>query len=58
MECEMCLRTSDEGYEIRTTKYGMKLCRECCEVMGEVDRSLGYIDEGLPEMEVWDDDLE
>jgi ribosome-binding protein aMBF1 (putative translation factor) len=50
MECEICLRTTDEGFELVRVGPGMYLCRDCEEIHNEIDGVGSYIDEAMTEL--------
>ena len=54
MECENCLRTSEEGYEIICCSNGEILCRDCYDLANEYSSWQRGHDEALEEMSVWD----
>ena len=60
MECEICLATSEEGFEIIRLRGGVYLCRDCKEINDGVEEDMAYVDEAMMEMSVFheeDDDV-
>ena len=51
MECAICFRTSEEGYDITTDCQGSMVCRDCLGMLTD----LGIYDPALNEMAVWED---
>ena len=58
MECEICLRSTDECDEIIRVRGGVYLCRECKDINDELDEDMAYVDEALMEMTAWEVDDE
>ena len=56
MECEVCLASEDEGFEIIRIRGGVYLCRDCKELNDNLDKDMASVDEAMMEMSVWEEE--
>lgn len=58
MECQICLRNEEEGFEIVRLSAGLYLCHDCYEIHAELEGDMSYVDEAMYDLALEGDDDE